>query len=344
MKESVIKLAKERLDIPTLWRLRGWPREPGKECFRPYAPDDTRRSGSVFQEGQLFRDFKSGDTLDAPALLAKVEGLTNSAACLLFIDLAGVARERHGSRDDLTRRTPPRLAPPPPLPPPPVTRIKPALPELRHPEPDELETIGELRYVTLRGPELAAERGLLYVCRYAGAACWAVTDSARWNCQFRRMDGRPFEGDGPSKKTLGIRGGWAAWPIGAAEMGLRENVLLVEGTGDFIAAHAFVWLECTVEKTSVVCIPGASVRLPLEALPRFEGKRIRIFPHLDPSGAGAEAALRWETQLEAAGAARVECFDLSGLVMPSGEPVGDLNDLARLAPAEIEGLGPLTKF
>ena len=293
MSESLIKLAKAKLDIPTLWRLRGWPREPGKECFRPYAPEDSRRSGSVFQEGQLFRDFKSGETLDAPALLALVEGMTNSAACMLFIDLAGVARERHGSRDT-ARIAPARYAPPPPREPPP--RTKPSLPALHTPEPEELDVIGILRNVSARGPELAAARGLLYVCRYGGAACWAVTDQARWNCQFRRMDGQPFEGDGPPKKTLGIRGGWAAWPLGAVAMGLRENVLLVEGTGDFIAAHAFVWLEKMAEKTSVVCIPGASVRLPLEALPLFEGKRIRIFPHLDASGAGAEAALRWETR------------------------------------------------
>ena len=106
MGESLIQLAKERLDIPTLWRLRGWPREPGKECFRPYAPEDTRRSGSVFQEGRLFRDFKTGDTLDAPALLALVEGMSNSAACCIFIDLAGVARERSGSREP-AKRTPP---------------------------------------------------------------------------------------------------------------------------------------------------------------------------------------------------------------------------------------------
>lgn len=225
-----------------------------------------------------------------------------------------------------------------------MVRIKPSLPSLRGPEPEELDLIGILRNVTSRGPELAASRGLLYICLYGGAACWAVTDSSRWNCQFRRLDGTPFDSDGTPKKTLGIRGGWASWPIGAAEMGMRENVLLVEGTGDFIAAHAFVWTEGVIDKTSVVCIPGASVRIPMEALPLFEGKRIRIFPHLDASGAGADAALRWETQLEAAGAARVECFDLSGIVMPNGKPVGDLNDLSSLPRNEIEELGPITNF
>lgn len=343
MAESLIKLAKEKLDIPSLWRLRGWPRDPGKECFRPYAPDDVRKSGSVYQEGQLFRDFKSGETLDAPALLAAVEGLSNSAACMLFLDLAGIVRQRHGAGEQTKKRVPP-IIPPPPVLRPAVPRVKPKLPELRMPEPHELDVIGEQRYVTARGPELAAARGLLYVCIYGGSACWAVTDSSRWNCQFRRMDGAPFDSDGTPKKTLGIRGGWASWPIGAAEMGLRENVLLVEGTGDFIAAHAFVWTEGVAEKTSVICIPGASVRIPVEALPMFEGKRVRIFPHLDASGAGADAALRWETQLDAAGAARVECFDLSGLVMPSGDPVGDLNDLASLSKAELDEIGPLTNF
>lgn len=111
MAESLIKIAKDKLDIPTLWRLRGWPREPGKECFRPYAPEDTRKSGSVFNHGQLFRDFKSGETLDAPALLAAVEGMSNSAACMMFIDLAGVVRENHGSKDNPKRSAAP-YAPP----------------------------------------------------------------------------------------------------------------------------------------------------------------------------------------------------------------------------------------
>jgi hypothetical protein len=341
MSESLIQLAKERLDIPTLWRLRGWPREPGRECFRPYSPEDTRKSGSVFQEGRLFRDFKSGETLDAPALLARVENMSNSAACCLFIELAGVAKERIATSTS-ARRVPPRV--PSSLPRETVAREKPTLPELREPEPVELEMIGERRNVTLRGPELAAARGLLFVCHYGGGTCWAVTDSSRWNCQFRRMDGSAFDGNGTPKKTLSIRGGWAAWPIGAADMGLRENVLLVEGSGDFIAAHAFAWMEGTAEKTSVVCVPGASVRLPLEALPLFQGKRVRIFPHLDASGAGEEAALRWETQLLSAGAALVECFDLSGLVKPCGGPVGDLNDLAVLPRAVIAELGNLTIF
>lgn len=341
MSESLIKLAKDKLDIPTLWRLRGWAHEPGKECFRPYAPEDTRKSGSVFQEGRLYRDFKTGETLDAPALLAAVEGMSNSAACCLFIDLAGIPRDRNATQEP-ARKIPPRM--PAPLPRAPIARVKPTLPKLHTPEPEDLDVIGELRQVTPRGAELAAARGLLYVCRYGGAACWAVTDSTRWNCQFRRMDGRPFEGDSTPKKTLGIRGGWAGWPIGAADMGLRENVLLVEGTGDFIAAHAFLWMEKAAEKTSVVCVPGASVRLPQEALPHFQGKRIRIFPHLDANGAGAEAALRWETQLLAAGAALVECFDLSGITMPSGETVGDMNDLAMLARPQLEDLGTLTIF
>jgi hypothetical protein len=342
MSESMIQLAKEQLDIAALWRLRAWPQEPGKECFRPYAPEDTRKSGSVFEEGRLFRDFKSGETFDAPALLARVEGMTNSAACRLFIELAGVSQDGKAQAPAASRRVAPR--PPSTLPSEPAARSKPALPHLREPEPVELDIIADLRNVTSRGPELAAARGLLHVCRYGGAECWAVTDSARWNCQFRRMDGSAFQGNGNPKKTLGIRGGWAAWPIGAAEMGLRENVLLVEGSGDFIAAHAFAWIEGTAEKTSVVCVPGASVRLPHEALPLFQGKRIRMFPHIDASGAGEEAALRWETQLQAAGAALVECFDLAGLSKPCGGAVEDLNDLALLPREKLEALGTLTIF
>lgn len=337
--DSLVKAAKEALDIPRLWEMRGWPGQPGKECFRPYAPEDTRKSGSVFADGRIFKDFKSGDAYDAPELLAAVEDLDNGAACRLFIELAGVKGDDAPARRpaERTKATiPPKVEEP--------RREKPEVPALKVPDEVSLDIIGELRGVGPRGPALASERGLLFLASWGGADCWAVTDDNRWNVQFRKMDGKPFVSQGKSRKTLSVKGGRAAWPIGCANLGHRINVILVEGSGDFIAAHDLVAAEGVEDTTSVICLAGASVRIPPDALEFFRGRRVRMFPHLDDSEAGFDAAVRWETQLEAAGAARVECYDFAGLTLADGKPVEDLNDLALMAEDDLRALGAITRF
>src|SRR5437870_11975614 len=83
-----LELAKERLTISQLAALRGWSWTPGKSCRIPYQ-QDRNASGSILAGDRLFHDFTSGETLDAPALLARVENITNEAACKLHIHLAG---------------------------------------------------------------------------------------------------------------------------------------------------------------------------------------------------------------------------------------------------------------
>src|SRR5262245_3628677 len=85
-----LELAKERLDIPRLAELRGWEWKPGRACRVPYRRD-RNQSGSVLACRTLFHDFATGETLDAPALLSRVEEIDNAAACRLFIELAGGA-------------------------------------------------------------------------------------------------------------------------------------------------------------------------------------------------------------------------------------------------------------
>lgn len=75
---------------------------------------------------------------------------------------------------------------------------------------------------------------------------------------------------------------------------------------------------------------GASNRIPTDALPHFAGKRVRLYPHADASGAGHNAAVRWTWQLEKGGTAFVDAFRFDGLSLPDGSPVNDLNDAARM--------------
>lgn len=338
---SALARAKERLTLSALWKLRGWPHEPAREGFAPYRPDDRRKSFSVFtnERGEeLAKDFKSGDVYDAPGLLAAVEGLSNKDACRLFIELAGVQGESHELRASLAaRRVIVHSEPVKPA------REKPSLPALATPSDAEIEAIAALRSVSPESVRFVASLGLLFVSRWRGFPSWAITDSARWNCQFRRLDGKAYPHPAGAKKTLGVRGGWASWPLGVADLGEAESVLLVEGTGDFLAAWHFITAERLQGRCAAVTMTGAANWIPSEALALLASKRVRIFPHLDTSKAGEVAALRWETQLTNAGGS-AHCFDLSGLATARGEPVTDLNDVLRMDAEAIPQLGSIATF
>ncbi len=120
--------------------------------------------------------------------------------------------------------------------------------------------------------------------------------------------------------------------------------MLCEGGGDFLAAYHFAVTEETFGTVQPVAMLGAAQRIEPEAVPHFAGKRVRIFPHLD--GAGAGAALRWESQLREAGI-DAHCYDLAGITRDDGAIVKDLNDLTRVSADDFEAnreLWTLTSF
>jgi hypothetical protein len=334
---SALALAKEKLLLSQLWRVRGWPHEPARECMCPYRPEDRRKSFSVFVGSsgeEVGKDFKSGDVFDAPALLAAVEGLDMKTACRIFIELAGVKGESHAPRNRAQVR---RVVAPLQL------REKPFLPEMRGPTSEEAEQIAAQRHVSIESVNYAASVRVLFVSRWRGFPAWVITDSSRWNCQFRRMDGKPFPHPAGAKKTLTAKGSWASWPIGVADLGRADSLLLVEGSGDFLAAWHFITAERLRGRCAAVAMTGASNWIPSEALPEIARRRVRIFPHLDTSAAGEDAALRWETQISKA-MGTAHCYDLNELTTAKGDAVGDLNDVLLMAPNEIENLGFIATF
>jgi hypothetical protein len=326
-----LDLAKDRLDIPRLAELRKWDWTPGKTCLIPYQQDQNA-SGSVLENGRLFHDFTSGATMDAPALLALVEGMSNEAACKLFIDLAGV------KPGDVR----PQAAPAPMVRAATTPRTKPELPYLVKPGREDVARIAALRGLSIEGVALAVRRGFLYVATLNHRRCWALTDPSRWLCQLRPLDGKPFvKQDGGTFKARTCKGSWGAWPLGCIEAKKFVSVAFVEGGGDFLAAFHFIALENAGAGCAPVGMLGAGHRIPDAALPYFDRKRVRIFAHVDapnPRGErpGWEAAAKWEAQLTEAGA-KVTTFDLSGLTQSDGSPVGDLNDLARISAEDFEG-------
>lgn len=195
---------------------------------------------------------------------------------------------------------------------------------------------------------------------------WVVTDDERRVAEFRRLDNEryPVRGRAANDETRmandegmpkGIKS-WSTagknWPLGAADMGERMRVLLVEGAPDMLAAYHFLWGFGQLGHVAVVAMLGASARICDEALPFFKGKRVRIcidadevqekktvdkkgVEHVKRTRPGYDAAARWTEQLTAAGAA-VQGFNLEGLVRADGQPVKDLNDLALCDAATLE--------
>jgi len=83
-------------------------------------------------------------------------------------------------------------------------------------------------------------------------------------------------------------------PLGWREVARYQRILLVEGSMDFIAAHAVATEDC-----AVVGVTGAGNSLPKEFIRIAQGKPVVIVPHLGDTGeVGVQAAARWRRQLQ----------------------------------------------
>lgn len=247
----------------------------------------------------------------------------------------------------------------------PVTRVprklgeKPALPRMRELKDAEIEQLAHSRGLSVAGVAIAARTfrrvgfctwpqvprrdGQGWWIPEGAHPSWCVTDDTRRTAEFRRLDGLKYQRrDGDEIKAWSTRG--KSWPLGAADMGHRRCVILVEGGPDMLAAYHFLHGFGRLEQVAVVSILGTSNRICAEALPYFKGTRVRIMMDADEikerrtkcadgtedvirSRAGIDAAARWTDQLTEAGAT-VGVANMEGLVRADGQPVKDLNDLA----------------
>lgn len=196
-----------------------------------------------------------------------------------------------------------------------VLRELPEIPKMYRGERRHWEALAKLRKLPHHGGvELGVRAGVLRFCLAYEQPSWAVLDAANpCNVQVRRMDGQMWFG---RAKVMGIRHNWAKWPVGL-EVALQQphdEVLLVEGTGDFVAA----WHAVAEGLTGGVPVAmfGASNPIHDGALTLLEGRRVRIIEQRDEAGARASEA--WAEQLRAA-----RCDVCVRQVPTSGE---DLND------------------
>ena len=178
--------------------------------------------------------------------------------------------------------------------------MKPAFPPLSPCTPADVAALSRLRGVSPDAVRMAEDRGLLLFAESREGRSWIVADSSRWIGIARRMDGRGWECLGGAKARM-LRGTWASWPIGIREAESFPAIALVEGGPDLLAAFHFAIEQDVAGLVAPVCMASSGISFPVDVLPRFEGKRARVFLDNDP--AGAAAFVRWSDQMREAGAA-----------------------------------------
>lgn len=350
---------KARLSIPEAWKLLDLPGEPGKCCHSPFR-EDKHPSFSVFADGRRFHDHACGDSgsvldfiqlaLDSPLSEAlawareKCGGENPSPRYQKSTPLgtsdAGGTTGTWRNVSEQSRRTPGYTVSLNPGRAAPNHQEKGSVkfrPRMRKARSDELAKLASLRGYALDTLKCAEACGLLAFANIWGRVAWMVCDPCGRIAEGRRLDGLPWEAYGsmPARKCHAW-GGQKNWPVNLEAAAQFPKLAFVEGGPDTLAAFEIVRREGAVDSVGVVGMLGASnTRLDVRALPFFQGKQVRLFPHADE--AGQRAAREWSRMLWDAGAAHVDAFDLSGIVRRDGLVGKDLCDLLNISPDCLTG-------
>jgi len=266
----------------------------GFTCKCPIHQEQSGSSFSVNVKKQLwFCHGKCGTGGDVFTLIQHLDGARD------WIEAAELLENRplrEGRADADQKWTPPpkRVPPPEVLSP----RALPEVPKLFLGHIRHFQQLAEQRKLShWSGICLMQSLGVLrFTVAYRHPA-WAVLDvDNACNVQVRRMDGKLWF---DRSKVMGITGNWAAWPVGlsVAERFPDLPLVLVEGTGDFVAAYDQV--AASHWNAVPVAMFGAAQKIHPSALPLMAGRRVTIIEQHDP--AGARAAEAWGEQLRQAG-------------------------------------------
>lgn len=360
MKQLLLE-AMRSVSISELWARRGWSGRAGKSCHFPndtegkpccsvYVANEGRRAGI-----QLLKNHQTGFTYDAPGLLSAVEGMPIKEACRTFISLAGVKQleDSVANRGTNQRKQ--------------SSQVKPVREEVAKPvfdfrllnprelDADEIEAIATSRDVAARAIETVMKFGVIHSVTISRELTLPIPTEIRpfqaWAFHSRCWQSfrlRPYVGTFPSFqgrkcKSLTPSGGSCAMPvwIGAED---AQRILVVEGEGDALSAVDIMRREQSSDGLAIVVMFSSSLRIPSSYLARFDGRKVRIIPHVgDGKRQGEIAACKWSASLKP-WAAEIEIFTLNDLVTAAGHPVGDLGDLCKCSPDILQSLKGVTAW
>ena len=308
-----------RINLRTLCEQIYCLQKQGDAYFSPVRDDGQNAAFTIREDGEVGIDHGTGEGFNALKLIARVESLSPAEARrrLVYYSKQGQAHPFVGSEQNKPSRG---------------TALAPFD---RHLYPFNWQLdIGThddyLRFAALRGLNpvsliTATALELFYFSDdwRGGQRICTVTDNARYVRQDRRVDGQHLIVDGyrtTKCRTIGT----ASWPVGAANIGTKPVVLLVEGLPDLLAAIQIINVQGHHHDTAAVAMLGAGQKIHPQSLPHFAGKYVRLFPHRDE--AGSRAAETWCRQLQRAGAT-VDCFNHERFQQKPDQPCKDLNDL-----------------
>ena len=322
--QSIIRNLRARCPLPVLMRRMGFASHAKPNCRSPFR-EDAKPSWGIFQrDGRWFwKDFgtdEAGDEIDfivrARELQHRKHARTLAVAYWNRVaDGTAAATETKGAAIQ------------------PSARSKPNCTGFHAGTPDQIARLAKLRDISAGALELASRSGILVFGAFSEHEVFGVTDASGNALEVRRLDGQQFPASGVvgERKSHSIKGSSKSWPVGIANVGERQTVLLVEGLPDLLAAFEVVHTEDAQHRAAPVGMLSASARIDADALPMFAGRRVRVVPHLDP--AGEEGVEKWISQLSSAGAT-VEVVRLAGSPKPDGSTIKDLNDYLPVYRAE----------
>lgn len=306
-----LKDLKEKCPLPVLLEKLGMGKYAKPSCPSPFR-EDSKPSWGIFQRANrwMYKDHGTGEAGDEVALLANIYHLDQQKD---FIKLLGLYEEIFHRPVQVTLQ-------------PTKKEADNQLPDLSpfHPGTDEqLERLSKLRGISLAGLQLAQDRQVLMFGEWHGLEVYGVRDVSGRLGEIRRLDGELFPAyqSMPAHKSHTLKHSQKNWCLGVMEATKFNSLALVEGLPDYLALHQFLIEEDAVDRVGAVAMLGAASAIADDALPYFQSKRVRIFPHADI--AGIQAAGKWQTQLTSS---KADFFNFRAIEITAGNCIKDLCD------------------
>lgn len=327
-KPSPLHAALETVDIYVLWSILELPGHPARNGGISPFPKDRGAAFHVWtnKRGKTwFKNFRTGEIGNAVNFLMYAREYTKSEACREIIRIAQQIRDFEKGESVHKQPTPSRGFPPhragvasrP-------TPIQP-LPTQK-PNEDELKQLAEsMGWICngipiTAGLRLAVDKGVLHtqlmITGNVAERIACFTDQSRAHAQIRKLDGSPFNGG--NAKVMTVAKSDDGWPIGAANIGPAELVLIVTEAQDSLAAHGFLAdlindANLNPTQVCVVFAPNLNQRLHPASLRHFRNKFVLIYSRADNTPEDTEQIQFWIDQLLAADAKEVHLVDVGEL-------------------------------